>query len=215
MITDPLHSFRLRNLPPYAKTFVGIFTALMLCVGIWAVWVFSARYGGVDQDNLPAYLRQNSNDLRSDIEELQADSSAVMAPVWDKKQAGREQKIDSATLSAIEHRKIPKDVSRYESGGDTDRDLGLAHTHQNGQTLLFFAIGLVFLFTSVSPKVKGIVYWIFGATILLHTIGLTGRSHASIFRDMLPFAGFAILVMIAYMAFMIFADLAKKPVETS
>jgi hypothetical protein len=108
MITDPLNSCRLRNLPPYAKTFVGIFTALMLCVGVWAVWIFSARYGGVDQDNLPAYLRQNTNDLKADIDELKTDSSAVMAPVWDKTQAGREQKIDSATLSAIEHRKIPR-----------------------------------------------------------------------------------------------------------
>jgi hypothetical protein len=79
---------------------------------------------------------------------------------------------------------------------------------------LFFAIGLVFLFTSVSPKVKKIVYWILGATILLHTIGLTGRSHSPIFGDLLSFAGFAILAVIAYMAFMIFVDLAKKPVET-
>lgn len=214
MTAYTLDIFRLRNLPPYAKTFVGIFTALMLCVGIWAVWIFSARYGGVDQDNLPSYLRQNTNDLKADIDELKADSSAVMAPVWDQKQAGREQKIDSATLSAIEHRRLPKDVSRYESGGDPDRDLGLAHTHQNGQTLLFFAIGLVFLFTSVSPRVKKFVYGTFGVTILLHTIGLTGRSHAPIFSDLLSFAGFAIVAVIAYMAFMIFADLAKKPAGT-
>ncbi|MBI5267647.1 MAG: hypothetical protein HY851_10485 [candidate division Zixibacteria bacterium] len=208
-----IDTFRLRNLPPYAKTFVGIFTALMLVVCVWAVWIFSSRYGGVDQDNLPPYLRQNTNDLKADIDELKADSSAVMAPVWDQKQAGREQKIDSATLSAIEHRKLPKDVSRYEGGGDPDRDLGLAHTHQNGQTLLFFAIGLVFLFTSVKPKMKTLVYWIFGVTILLHTVGLTGRSYAPIFGDLLSFAGFAVLVVIAYMALMIFADLAKRPVD--
>ena len=209
-----IDNIRLRNLPPYAKTFVGIFTALMLCVAVWAVWIYSSRYGKVDQDNLPAYLSESNSDLKADIEELQTDSSAVMAPVWDSTQAGEEQKIDSATLSAIEHRKLPKVVSRYEGADDSDRGLGLAHTHQNGQTLLFFAIGFVFLFTSVSPRMKKTVYWIFGVLILMHSIGLTGRSYASIFGDLLSFVGFAILLVIAYMAFMIFADLAKKPIES-
>src|SRR3989304_5576519 len=58
-------------------------------------------------------------------------------------------------------------ASEQESGeehedehGDLRHNLGLAHTHINGQTLLFLAIGLVFLFTSVSPGRKKTVYWV-------------------------------------------------------
>jgi hypothetical protein len=209
MMTTSIESIHLRNLPPYAKVYVGIFTALMLCVCLWATWIYTARYGRVDTKHLPAYLHEAKSDLKADITELQSDSQAVMAPVWDKEHAGREQKVDSAAISAIERESYAPD----DQNGGAWRDLGLAHTHMNGQTLLFFAIGLVFLFTSLTPQRKKIVYWIFGVTVLAHTIGLTGKSYGSIFRDLLAVSGIAICLVIAFMAFAIFSDLAKKPTD--
>ncbi len=203
-----LADFHLRNLPPYGKTLIGIFTALMLCVCVWAVSIYSARYGKVDSQHLPEYLR--TNDLKADISEMKSDSSAVMAPVWDSMNSGEEQPIDSATLEAISREAIPK---FGVVGNDTDyeEDLGLAHTHINGQTLLFFAIGLIFLFSSATPKTKNIVYWIFGLSILAHNLGLSFRSCSGLFGDILAISGILILATIAYMAFVIFTDLAKNP----
>lgn len=205
-----LNTIHLRTLPPYAKTFVGIFTALMLCVCIWAVWIYTARYGRVDSQNLPAYL--GTNDLKADIEELKSDSGAVMAPVWDSMQAGNEQPVDSATIEAIKREPIPR-FGTNNNVTNPDDDLGLAHTHINGQTLLFFAIGLIFLFSSSTPKTKKIVYWIFGLSIVGHNLGLSFRSCSGMFGDLLAISGVLILLSIAYMAFVIFSDLAQKPVN--
>ena len=90
----------------------------------------------------------------------------------------------------------------------------LAHTHINGQTLLFFAMGLVFLFTSVKPKIKKIVFWVFAVSVIVHNIGLTGENFHWIFEEMIMASGILILTTIAYMAFMIYADLLRKPVES-
>jgi hypothetical protein len=88
----------------------------------------------------------------------------------------------------------------------------LAHTHINGQTLLFFAIGLVFLFTSVKPKSKKILFWIFAVSVVVHNIGLTGEHYHWLYDEMLAVSGVLILASIAFMALMIYMDLLKKPV---
>jgi hypothetical protein len=87
----------------------------------------------------------------------------------------------------------------------------LAHTHINGQTLLFFAMGLVFLFTSVKPKVKKIIFCAFAVSVVVHNIGLTGENYHWIYDEMVAVSGVLILVSIAYMAFVIYADLLRNP----
>jgi hypothetical protein len=92
---------------------------------------------------------------------------------------------------------------------DFRHNLGLAHTHINGQTLLFFAIGLIFLFTSVSCKTKKTVLWVFAISIVVHVTGLTGQGFHFIFDDVLAISGVVILLSIVYMALRIYVDLAK------
>jgi hypothetical protein len=209
-MSESLTTFQLRNLPPYGKTFVGVFTALMLCVCIWAVWIYTARYGRVDTEHLPAYLQKN--DLKADIEELKHDSNAVMAPVWGDSTAGEERPIDSATIEAIKKQSLQ--VSK-NSSTDPDDDLGLAHTHINGQTLLFFALGLAFLFSSATAKVKKIIYWLFGVLVVTHNLGLSFRSCGGVWGDLLAVSGVGMLLLIAYISFVIFSDLVKSPRELS
>ncbi len=201
-------TFQLRNLPAYAKTFVGIFTVLMLCVCVWAAWIYTARYGKVDTNNLPAYLQKS--DLKADIDELNNDSDAVMAPVWGDSTAGEERPIDSTTIEAIKS-KATKDAKK--SSTDPDEDLGLAHTHINGQALLYFALGLVFLFSSATSKTKKIIYWAFGVLVVTHNLGLSFRSCGGAWGDILAVSGVGILLLIAYMSFVIFSDLIKSPVS--
>ena len=250
--------YRIRNLPPYGKVFVGIFTALSLCVLLWVAFIFYVEKGMVDENRLPAYLTEPAEDgvdpdeiedieMQDDAGRLAADSEAVLAPVWDSSFAGREVHVDSASNidhfreadealeeEAVDYGHEPDDgsgaghdytgtsgESRQDGGFDVDdydevdlrENVGLAHTHINGQTLLFFALGLVFLFTGAPAKTKKIVYWIFGIAILTHAIGLSGEGYHWFFDDILAISGVTIVVVMAYMAFVIFVDLGKKPLS--
>ncbi len=222
----------LSTLPPWAKLFVGLFVSLMLCICFWATWIFYESQGVVNPDRLPAYLKPDTTDVsmkelpksvRSDLAEIMSDSAAVLAPRWDTQQAGLESRLDSAAIVRIARNAIRDSLD--EIAGDADlepaiqppgmfrHNLGLAHTHVNGQTLLFFAMGFVFLFSSAKPKVKRILYLVFGVSILCHAIGLTGHLYSWFFDDLLVVSGMAILGSIVYMAMIIYVDLGRKPMK--
>ncbi|NOY87828.1 MAG: hypothetical protein GXO93_00370 [FCB group bacterium] len=217
-----MFNIHLQDLPPFAKLFVGIFTALILCVSLWAVLIFYVEEGIVNQNHLPAYLTSSAELQRQkDIEEITADSQSVVAPIWDSTLEGEEEKVDTVTMEqkfrssdSEQEANAVDTISQVESKKDRIRHLrknvGLAHTHINGQTLLFFAIGLVFLFTSVKPKVKKVVYWVFGIAVLLNSIGLSGKGFYSVFNAVSSVSEVVILVVIVYMAFLIFVDLSRK-----
>ncbi len=236
-----MFNYRLSNLPGYGKLFVALFTALMLCVTLWAALIYYVDEGVVDKNHLPAYLTQDasglpdSGSLSQDNDDA-SDSEAVLAPIWDTTIKGEEVNLDTA--SAEESAQVKKAIGEQRAGdetidmsgydGDTDtsddnsdqltrlrKNVGLAHTHINGQTLLFFALGAIFLFSSAPDRTKKYVYWIFGIAVLCHNIGLTGRGFYSVFDDLLAVSGVAILVVIIYMAFLIFIDLAKPAGATT
>jgi hypothetical protein len=217
--------YRLSDLPPFAKLFVAIFTSLMLLVCLWAVWIFYETKGKIGDDALPLYMQTTSipvdsatvsEEISQDIAEIAIDSEAVQAPVWDSIQAGEEQPLDSSEVAriaflAIAQQQASAEAERTSTESKFRRNLGLAHTHVNGQTLLFFAIGVVFLFTSVAPATKKIIYWIFGLGVVMHAAGLTGQGYHWIWDDLLAMTGVLMLVVIVYMALMIFVDLGKSP----
>lgn len=187
-----LDSFHISTLPGYARWFVGIVTSLMLMVTIWVMFIYIAEEGKVDTSNLPAYLS--------------AEQEARIR--------GKQNPSESSELS--ERSDISKDITGntriYDADGKSHwrRNLGMAHTHINGQTLLFFALGSLFLFTSVPPKRKRLVYLLFASAIVLHAIGLSGEGFYPIFEDILAISGLTILFMMLYMAMMIYVDLGRK-----
>ena len=99
----------------------------------------------------------------------------------------------------------------HEGESQLRHNIGLAHTHINGQTLLFFVLGFIFLFTSAKDKIKKYVYFIFGTAVVFHTIGLTGHEFYSIFDDLLALSGLILLVIMPYMCLLIIVDLFKLP----
>ena len=124
--------------------------------------------------------------------------------------------IDHENLPAYLAEETPDASAEVASDDDHEpeshlrHNLGLAHTHVNGQTLLFFALGAVFVFTSVKKRTKKIVLWTFGLSILVHAIGLSGEGFHWIFDDLLAISGVIMLVLIAYMCMMIYVDLGRK-----
>jgi len=233
-----LDKFRLNNLPGYGKLFVGLFTTLMLVMAGWAAFlVYFEKVIAMDENYNEVYNGEawNGDEAVADDSEIQdaarqedaellaEDSEAVLAPIWDSTYAGREVHADS--VSNVEHFRdrdkemavegeTPMDdndeVELYEEG-DFEENVKLAHTHVNGQTLLFFAIGLVFLFTTVSAGLKKTIYWIFGPAVLLHLVGLAGHGYCYFYDIALYLSGTAILICIAVMAVLIYLDLGRKP----
>jgi hypothetical protein len=229
-----MDQFRLQNLPAYAKLFVALFTSLMLLVVAWSMIIFYVDKGMVEEGSRPDYYdnwsTQSDSPAISDSEEaaidedvdaITEDEEAVVAPIWDSAVAGEELQVDSATMkSAFADKERQQDEEAIAVDADSvsfyaqlRRNVGLAHTHVNGQTLLFFSLGLIFLFTSAPPKRKKLILWIFAIAVLLHAIGLTGETFSWFFDDILALSGVTLLVIIAYMAFLIYVDLAKKPVK--
>jgi len=227
-------SFRIANLPGYAKVFVGLFTTLMLAVCFWAMFILYLEKFETDADLLPAVEEEQltetaaeefEEDLQrqEDAEIISEDSAAVVAPIWDSAYAGRDMRADSATNIELFRDRDHETELDAEAGLeeidegelDLEENVKLAHTHVNGQTLLYFAIGLVFLFTSVRPRIKKVVYWVFGIAVMMHAVGLTGDGYHWFFDDILAISGALILAGIAFMAVVIYADLAKKGTAAS
>lgn len=221
-----IEQWRLSRLPGYARPFVALVTALMLAVCFWAVWIFYESQGKPDPDNLPAYLNSSqpdvadlSDDARRDLEEIRADSIAVLTPEWDSTVRGQERPIDTTILTQMAESAAghtgPDDYGAVSESGEHEspfrENLGLAHTHINGQTLLYFVMGFLFLFTSATPRLKKTLYWVFGSAVLAHAIGLTGRGFHWAFDDLLAISGFTILATMAWMALLIFVELLKSP----
>jgi hypothetical protein len=206
----PLSSF-----PPIAKLFVGLFTTLMLLVTVWAVWMYTIEKGEEDDQSTFATLT-----TQDEIDAIAADSEAVLAPIWDTGHAGEPEPIDSGVIDTMEESAdlvegydgIGNDQeSSQEAESQLRHNLGLAHVHVNGETLLFFALGAVFLFTSVKPPVKKTVLWVFVIAILAHAVGSTGEGYSRIFDDILAVSGVILLALIAYMCLMIYVDLGRTP----
>lgn len=224
-----IQNIRLSELSPHGKLFVGLFTTLMLFVCLWAMAIFYVEKGlvTVDEyelssggyDTLPA--GDVDDNIALDIEEILADSASELAPDWDSNLMEEQVQYDAAELAdsfeKYDAQAVPYDQSldmgEYPEPGDADHirhNLGLAHTHINGQTLLFFAIGLVFIFTSVKPRAKKTVLLTFAVAVLVHAVGLTGEGFHWFFDDILAISGVIILVSIIYMALMIYVDLARS-----
>ncbi len=223
-----LQNIKLSELPSYGKLFVGLFTALMLFVCLWAMTIFYVEKGLVtvdeysqpaeEYDTMPA--EEGDEEIAIVIDEILADSASELAPDWDSNTAEEEAVFDSAQLAdsfeqydaEIAPENDEMAIDEYPGPDAIDHlshNLGLAHTHINGQTLLFFAMGLVFIFTSVKPRTKKIVLIVFAVSVFLHAVGLTGEAFHWIFDDLLAISGLIILITIVYMALAVYVDLAR------
>jgi hypothetical protein len=223
MVFKGMFNIRISDLPPYGKLFVGLFTTLMLVVCLWAMVIFYLDKGLISEEGPAEYEDEygvvDDEGLFQDVEEILADSEAVLAPVWDSDVAGQQVMLDSEEMveGFVEYEaeeameQAESEDWCQENGWDHLRhNVGLAHTHINGQTFLFFALGFVFLFTSVKPRVKKITLGVFSVGVLVHAIGLTGEGFHWFFDGILAVSGVVILASIIYMALVIYMDLGRK-----
>ncbi len=199
---DMWDKFNLTMLPPHGKLFVGIFTALMLAVMLWA-GALATIESGIFSGNEDEMQAQATFDYQSDMETIKADSQAVSAPNW--ADSGQEEPINNEDMGKFAG---SDERSTWEKFVDNFK---LGHVHLNGHTALFFAIGTIFFFSTASIKRKKLVYWVFGPAILIHAIGLAGLDTCKWSKIFIYIGGPLILLSVLYMAILIFGDLRKKP----
>ena len=190
------NDFNLTKLPPCGKLFVGLFTFLILAVFFWAATLATMDSGLFKEEESEEY------DYRADMETILSDDEAVTAPNW--ADSGEQEPIDESNVDEF---KEPGEESPWKNFED---NLKLSHVHLNGHTALFFGLGAIFFFSTVSYKTKKVVYWIFGIAILLHAIGLAGVDSCPYGKILSYIGGVPLLLMILFMSFKIFGDLRRK-----
>lgn len=190
------NDFNLTKLPPYGKLFVGLFTFLMLAVFLWATTLATVESGIFGHQESEEY------DYQADMETILSDDQAVTAPDWSD--SGEQEPIDESNAEEFTE---PGEESAWETFED---NLKLSHVHLNGHTALFFGLGAIFLFSTVSPRAKKLSLWIFGVAIFLHAVGLAGLDSCTYGKILSYIGGIPLLSMILFMSLRIFADLRRK-----
>jgi hypothetical protein len=191
----------LTMLPAHGKLFVGLFTALMVAVFLWAGTLATLESGifGDDEDEKAAV---EDYDYQADMDTIQADSLAVTAPDWSD--SGQEEPINEDDLGGFSETPEKTTWQKFED------NLKLSHVHLNGHTALYFALGAIFFFSTATPSRKKLAYWIFGIAIFIHTLGLLALDTCPYGKILAMIGGAPLLLSILYMVIVIFSDLRKK-----
>ncbi|MDF1544026.1 MAG: hypothetical protein P1R58_02855 [bacterium] len=204
-----MNNFSLSELPPPAKLMVGLVTSLMILVTLWVAFIYYVDKGMISEEEaVPLYLQQEAREI------LTEDPEAVHTPVWDSTQKGLEEQLDTAALARRLHEywlKQEQEESEFEKWrGRLRQNVGLAHTHINGQTVLFFVMSLFFVFSVARPKAKKVALWTFALAIVFHAIGLSGESFHWFFDDIMALSGLLIVASMLYMAYWILVTLGRQ-----
>jgi len=205
------NDFNLTKLPPYGKTFVAFFALLVIFIVIWMSILglmgigfigetdqYSADY--TDQEQYLEY------DAQTDINTIMSDDSAVTPPDWS----------DSGEQEEIE----PDDVDEFEDYAEEQEDQLLwlqfegnmveAIGHIGTQAVLYFAVCLLFGFTTYSAGLKKTFFMILGILLIGHLFGLSGKGLCWPADFLTYFCGPLILIIFFVMSLMILVNLKKK-----
>lgn len=193
------NDFNLAKLPPYGKTFVGLFACLVMVVIVWMMIVDLMEWEvlGEKAETFEEY------DIAADMETIMADDRAVTPPVWSD--SGQQEPIEPSDIERFKEAAEPgmSFLSRFEENA------GRALKHVSVRTLLYFAIGLMFMFTTVSPKAKKLFYWSLAILMILHFIGLTGRGFCWPADALIYICSPLILILLFAMAIVILVNMRK------
>ncbi|UCD95091.1 MAG: hypothetical protein JSU69_03305, partial [Candidatus Zixiibacteriota bacterium] len=161
----------LGKLPPYGKLFVALFSVLVIIVVVWMLMVGAMEAGIVGFDE-SAYEEEwyDEYEFEMDVDEIMSDEEAVTPPDW----------TDSGEQEPIE----PEDIEKFEEEYEEEEypfwlrfeDNAIrALEHIGSRAILYFAVGLIFMFTTYPAGAKKFFFWLLGILLILHVIGVTGH----------------------------------------
>lgn len=205
----------LSSFPPITRLFVGLFTTLVLLGCLWAGWLFVVEWSDVGDADLSYPLTSED-----EIDAIAADTAAALAPIWDTNHAGEPEPVDSGVIDTMEE--FSDLVQGYDGVGNDDeyqepldylirRNLDQALVQLSIQTLLFIALGTIFLLVSMRSWLKKFLLWVFAAAIMVNAVGLSGAGIHWFFDYLLTAARLVLLVVVLYICVMIYVELGKSP----
>jgi small-conductance mechanosensitive channel len=203
-----LNDFNLTKLAPHGKLFIALFAVLIIFVIVWmaAIVLMEAGILGDVGQYEEAVEPYEEYDFEADMETIMADEQAVSPPDWS----------DSGQQVPIE----PEDIEEFEEYAEEEyalsfweklkENLEWAIEHLSSQALLFFTVGLVFMFTTYSAGTKKFFIWILMILIVLHVLGITGFDFCLPANILMWVFGPLLLVWLLIMDVMILANLRKR-----
>lgn len=186
---------RISGLPPYGKTFVGLFCILVLVVLVWMT-MLGFLHAGLNGYHYEDCLTDNTLKM----EAMLATQKATVDPPWN----------DSGEVTENDSPLMPRDSGHLSNWHIFRNNLEWAIGHAGIQTLLFFALGLIFMFTAYSDKAKKRMYWTGFILITVHVIALSGCGFCLPANILVYTSGPLLLIVFAIMTIMILVNLKKK-----
>jgi len=205
------NEFNLTKLPPYGKLFVSLFCVLILFVVLWMsiLGLMEARIIGA-----PTYDEEEAfeeYDAQADLETIALDDEAVTTPDWSD--SGEQKQIESEDIPEYEEyaeEQFSEDEYALTFWEKFEENIEWSMGHLSTQTLLFFALGLLFIMTTYSAGVKKFFLWLLALLMILHTLGITGIDFCWPAQLLTWVGGPMLLIVLFIMDLMILVNLRQK-----
>ncbi|MEW5924838.1 MAG: hypothetical protein AB1746_12715 [Candidatus Zixiibacteriota bacterium] len=204
------NDFNLTKLPPYGKLFVTLFCILVLFIVVWMtiLGMMEARLIGDFSNEEQAF---EEYDAQADLNTIELDDKAVTAPDWSD--SGEQEPIDSETLDDYEEYaedQVDEDEEALTFWEKFKENMEWAIEHLSTQTMIFFGLGLLFIFTTYSAGVKKFFLWFPALLIFLHALGISGYDFCWPAKFFIWVCGPLLLITLFIMSLMILTNVRKK-----
>jgi hypothetical protein len=213
-----MDDFKLHRLHPCGKVLVGFFAVMVMVAMIWMALVGMMESGMIGDyakdyidldESYEEYVEQQ--DYTADMNEIMSDDEAVTAPQWED--SGQEESIEPEDLDEFEA-PDEEDISAFEVEStfwdQFKENMEWSLSHLSTQALLYLAVGLLFMMTTYSHKLKRFFFWLLGILIGLHVLGIAGYGFCWPGNLFTYIPGPIIIVLFFIMALMILINLGKK-----
>jgi len=184
----------IRNFPVSAKALIAIYTMLMGGILVVAL-ILSSWHHGLTSDKSIERKGVAGN------APVVADSASAMKAAQKPDDGQSSGVVIEADSDAVKVKAV--DWFIYEN-------FKLGHTHLNGQSLVYFSLIILFLWSSASEKMKILWGVLLAFSVVLHTFGLFFM-HKDLFAMLLRVSGGLLSLSITVMCVYIFVDTLKRP----
>ena len=206
-----LENFNLPKLPPYGKLFVSLFCILILMIVVWmtVLGLMEAKIIGAPEFDEESAIEEY--DAQADIQTIALDDQAVTPPDWSD--SGEQEPIESEDID--EYEEFAEEQFDEEDYALTfwekfKENMEWSMGHLSTQTILFFALGFLFVLTTYSAGVKKLFLWLLGIFSIVHAFGIAGFDFcwpATVFTWI---GGPLLLIIMFIMALMILLNVRQK-----
>ena len=199
--------YSLSKWPSYGKTFVAVFALLIIGIVLW-MFILGAMESKMFCSG-PTYDEYGVVPEKEAMEPLFEESELVTPPDWTD--SGEQKVITKGDADDFrnldDYGELEPNVSFWNQ---FSANMGWSIEHFASESMLFFAVGFLFLFTGYSTKTKRFLIVWTGVLIVLHAFGTAGFGFCWPSDFLMYGIGPLLLLTLLLMAVMILKDLGRK-----